>query len=166
MTQTVVVSTGAVSAIALGALVFLGVQGRPTQPTSRALRDDPIAATIQSDSVVTAAPTAVTVTPSAASATEPRLNESALLEQLRELAASDPPLSLRLARDALARSPNSPNAPEFEWHVVKALFNLHRIDEAKQEARSMLYRYPGNSFSADVEHHLLNHPPNPQDLPQ
>lgn len=166
MTQSVVVSIGVASAIALAALVFLGVQGRPPKSASRALRDAPSAETVQRDAVVTAVPTADAGIPSTARATEPRLNESALLEQLRELAASDPPQSLRLAREALARSPASPNAPEFEWNVVKALFNMRRIDEAKQEARIMLYRYPGNSFSADVDHHLLNHPPNPQDLPQ
>jgi len=87
------------------------------------------------------------------------------LAQLHELAASNPNLSLRIARDAVGRFPDSPNAPEFEWNVVKALFNLGRMDEAEAEARVMLSRYPGSYFTGDVVHHLLNHPPNPSDAP-
>jgi hypothetical protein len=28
--------------------------------------------------------------------------------------------------------------------------------------RIMVKKYPGNDFAADVDRHLLNHPPNPQ----
>ncbi len=93
------------------------------------------------------------------------LDEPSLLTELQDLAASDPPRSLKLAREAVARFPDSPNAPEFEWNVVKALFNMRRIDDAEQEARVMVARYPGNHFTGDVVHHLLNHPPNPSDVP-
>lgn len=93
-----------------------------------------------------------------------QLNESALLTTLHELAASDPPLSLKLAREAADRFPDSPNAPEFEWNVVKALFNMSRLEEAKDEARIMLWKYPDNYYTGDVVHHLLNPPPNPMDL--
>jgi hypothetical protein len=85
------------------------------------------------------------------------------LAQLHELAGSDPDLSLKIARDAVNRFPDSPNAPEFEWNVVKALFNQRRLGEAEAEARIMLSRYPDSSFTGDVVHHLLNHPPNPSD---
>lgn len=91
-----------------------------------------------------------------------RLDETALLGKLRDLAASDPPLSLRLAREGVARFPDSPNAPEFAWNVAKSLFNMGRIGEAEDEARVMVKKYPGNYFAGDVEHHLLNHPPNPK----
>jgi len=93
------------------------------------------------------------------------LDEQSLLTELHDLAASDPPLSLQLAREAVARSPDGPNAPEFEWNVVKALFNMRRLEDAEDEARSMLARYPDSDFTGDVVHHLLNHPPNPSDVP-
>jgi hypothetical protein len=89
------------------------------------------------------------------------LDEASLIATLHDLAASDPPQSLKLAREARARFPDSPHAPEFEWNVVKALANMDRYEEAAQEARGMLEKYPGNPLSVDVEHHLLHHPPNP-----
>jgi hypothetical protein len=97
---------------------------------------------------------------------QPAADETSLLEQLHDLAGSNPELSLKLAREAVARFPDSPNAPEFEWNVVKALFNMRRLDEAEAEARVMLSKYPGNYFTGDVVHHLLHHPPNPSDVPQ
>jgi hypothetical protein len=93
------------------------------------------------------------------------LDETSLMTKLHDLAASDPPLSLRVAKEALERFPDSPNAPEFNWNLVKALFNMGRVEEARGEARVMVAKYPGNYFAADVDHHLLNHPPNPTDIP-
>jgi hypothetical protein len=93
------------------------------------------------------------------------LDESSLLTELRELAASDPSLSLKLAKEAINRFPDSPNAPEFEWNVVKALFNMRQLEDAEREARTMVAKYPDNYFTGDVVHHLLNHPPNPSDVP-
>lgn len=103
--------------------------------------------------------------PPAQANAQPPLDEAAALAQLHDLAASDPPLSLKIARDAVDRFPDSPDAPEFEWNVVKALFNMGRLEDAEAEARVMLARYPGSHFTGDVVHHLLNHPPNPSDLP-
>jgi hypothetical protein len=93
------------------------------------------------------------------------LDETSLLTKLHDLAASDPPLSLTLATEAVARFPDSPNAPEFHWNVVKALFNMRHLEEAKDEARIMLWKYPDNYYTGDVVHHLLNPPPNPSDTP-
>ena len=90
------------------------------------------------------------------------LGETAFLTRLHALAASDPTESLRLARLALASFPTSPNAPEFEWNVVKALFNMGRFEEAKEEARILLQKYPETDFAGDVDRHLLHAPPNPQ----
>jgi hypothetical protein len=84
--------------------------------------------------------------------------EAALLAQLHDLAASDPASSLRLAKEALARFPNSSDAPEFEWYVVRSLTNLQRFDEARDEARSMIKKYPGTSWSSDVQRHVLSNP--------
>ncbi len=94
-----------------------------------------------------------------------RLDEASLVAKLRDLAASDPSLSLTLAKDAVARFSDSPNAPEFEWNVVKALANMERYKEAEQEALVLLRKYPNSPFADDVEHHLLNHPPNPASVP-
>jgi hypothetical protein len=96
---------------------------------------------------------------------EKPLDETSLMTRLHDLAASDPALSLRLAREARDRFPDSPNAPEFNWNLVKALFNMGRVEEAREEARVMVAKYPGNYFAGDVDHHLLNHPPNPADNP-
>ena len=93
------------------------------------------------------------------------LSEASLMAKLHDLAASDPPLSLQLAREAVARFPDSPNAPEFEWNVVKALANMQNFKEAEEEARGMVKKYPGNDFAADVDRHLLHHPPNPPPNP-
>jgi hypothetical protein len=93
------------------------------------------------------------------------LDEMSLMTKLHDLAASDPSLSLRVAKEALDRFPDSPNAPEFNWNLVKALYNMGRVEEAQEEARVMIAKYPGNYFAADVDHHLLNHPPNPTDIP-
>jgi hypothetical protein len=94
-----------------------------------------------------------------------RLDEASLMAKLHELAASDPPLSLRLAKEAVERFPKSANAPEFEWNYVKALANMERYKEAEEAARVMVKKYPGNDFAGDVEHHLINHPPNPTPSP-
>ena len=61
--------------------------------------------------------------------------------------------------------PDSPNAPEFEWNVVKALANMQDFKAAEEEARGMVKKYPGNDFAADVDRHLLHHPPNPPPNP-
>jgi hypothetical protein len=94
-----------------------------------------------------------------------RLDEASLMTKLHDLAASDPPSSLQLAKEALARFPDSPNAPEFEWNYVKALSNMEHYKEAEEAARVMVKKYPGNDFAADVDRHLINHPPNPPPSP-
>jgi hypothetical protein len=88
-------------------------------------------------------------------------DDDSILATLHELAASDPPRSLRLARAALERSPASPRAPEFAWNAVKALYNMGKVDEAIVEARRMVRKYPDSDFSADVSRHLLYPQPNP-----
>lgn len=95
---------------------------------------------------------------------EKRLDEPSLLTRLHDLAASDPPLSLKLAKEAVDRFPDNPNAPEFRWNVDKALFNMGQFEEAKDEAQIMLWKYPDNYYTGDVVHHLLNPPPNPSDV--
>jgi hypothetical protein len=87
-------------------------------------------------------------------------DDTTILAKVHDLAASDPEQSLWLAREALERFPRSSHASEFEWNVVKALFNMGRVDDAKDEARTMVRSYPNSDFTGDVERHLLNPQPN------
>jgi hypothetical protein len=84
--------------------------------------------------------------------------DDALMEKLRMLAGKDPEQILRLARAANARDPEGPHAPERAWMVVKSLTDLQRFSEAKDEAQTMVNRYPGTSWSMDVQRHLLSNP--------
>jgi hypothetical protein len=85
-------------------------------------------------------------------------DEATLMERLRSLAGSDPQQILRLAREANARDPDSPDAAERAWMVVKSLVDLQRFSEAKDEAQTMVNRYPGTSWALDVQRHLLSNP--------
>jgi hypothetical protein len=87
-----------------------------------------------------------------------RADEAALMEKLRSLAGSDPQQILRLAREANAKDPDSPGAAERAWMVVKSLVDLQRFSEAKDEAQTMVNRYPGTSWALDVQRHLLSNP--------
>jgi hypothetical protein len=78
--------------------------------------------------------------------------------RLRQLEETDPPLSLRLAREGNARFPNGPDAPERAFIVVKSLVDMARFKEAQQEARKMLKAYPNDPRTLDVERHLLSNP--------
>ena len=85
-------------------------------------------------------------------------DEATLMEKLRSLAGSDPQQVLRLAREANAKHPDSPDAAERAWMVVKSLVDLKRFPEAKDEAQTMVNRYPGTSWALDVQRHLLSNP--------
>ena len=128
----------------------------PTEAAQDPQRED-------SAPVLTAAPRVAREAPRARP--PKRLDEASLIAKLHDLAASDPDQSLKLAREALKSFPDSPHAPEFQWNVVKALANMDRYQEAEEEARGMLRNYPDSPLSVDVEHHVLNHPPNPARIP-
>ena len=86
------------------------------------------------------------------------VNEAALMVRLRQLGETDPPLTLRLAREGNDRFPNSPDAPERAFIVVKSLVDMTRFKEAQAEARKMLKAYPNDPRTLDVERHLLSNP--------
>jgi hypothetical protein len=166
MSKPAIVAAGAASVVALG--VVLGVlalrnERPPAAPAEVPPEPRPAEPRAARGELVPVAE------PSAGVPGEPDagelVDEASLLAKLHELGASDPPQSLQLAKEAVARFPDSPNAPEFHWNVVKALFNLRQLDEAKDEARIMLWKYPDNYYTGDVVRHLLNPPPNPSDLP-
>lgn len=165
--------TLALSAICVGLIVLLVVLFfRKNQPPIAVQPEQlaPVTRPVPPEIVDSKRPSVAVRRPSRQAPAQPDAHqpadEESLLAQLHELAGSNPDLSLKLAREAVKRFPDSPNAPEFEWNVVKALFNLRRLDEAEDEARVMLSKYPGNYFTGDVVHHLLHHPPNPSDVPQ
>jgi hypothetical protein len=85
-------------------------------------------------------------------------NEAALMVRLHQLGETDPPLSLRLAREGNARLPRTPDAAERAFIVVKSLVDMARFKEAQDEARKMLKDYPGDPHTLDVERHLLSNP--------
>jgi hypothetical protein len=173
MSKPAIVVLGALGVIALAVLlgVFALREKRPSPMPPAA--QDPVAAAIPSEPAAPATkpplPAPLVAGPRLRKPAEPdagkRLDETSLMAKLHDLAASDPPLSLQLAREAVARFPDSPNAPEFEWNVVKALANMEHYKEAEDEARIMVKKYPGNDFAADVDRHLLHHPPNPTPTP-
>jgi hypothetical protein len=42
--------------------------------------------------------------------------------------------------------------------IARALVDLGRFEEARDQARLMKKMYPSSSFTADAERHLLTHP--------
>jgi hypothetical protein len=86
------------------------------------------------------------------------VNEVALMVRLHQLGETNPPLSLRLAREGNARFPHTPDAPERAFIVVKSLVDMARFKEAQGEARKMLKDYPNDPHTLDVERHLLSNP--------
>ena len=87
------------------------------------------------------------------------VSEAALMVRLHQLGETDPPLSLRLAREGNARFPNTPAAPERAFVVVKSLVDMTRFKEAQEEARLMVKNYPNDPHTFDVERHLLSYEP-------
>jgi hypothetical protein len=175
MPKPAVVAIGAAGAIALavilGAFALTDRRPKPTQldepaPFAEPASSESTAAPVEPlPPLLTALAASATLQKPAEKTTTKQIDETSMLDKLHELAASDPLLSLQLAREAVSRFPDSPNAPEFEWNVVKSLANMERFDEARDEARIMIEKYPGNSFAEDVDRHLLNHPPNPTNTP-
>ena len=80
------------------------------------------------------------------------------MRRLRELGQSDPALALEIAREGNERFSGSADAPERYHTLIKALENLGRFDEAREEARRMVDTYPGTPWTEDVERHVLRHP--------
>ena len=80
------------------------------------------------------------------------------MTRLRDLGATDPALTLELARQGERQFANSADAAERSWMIVKALMELGRADEARAEARVMVEKYRGTSWAEDVYRHMLVSP--------
>ena len=159
---------GTVGVLAMGALVARGgrrsVDGTrdgnaesPAGSDSLAPSTAPREATTSDrpGATATAGPDAATLTPRDVAAL---VGEAALMVRLHQLGETDPPLSLRLAREGNARFPRGPDAPERAFIVAKSLVDMGRFKEAQQEARLMLKSYPNDPHTLDVERHLLANP--------
>lgn len=103
-------------------------------------------------------PTPPTPAVPAPSAAPTALDEGSLMSKLRELRSSDPELTLELAREGNQRFPNSPDAAERSWFIVKSLSDLGRHDEARVEGRKLLERYRDTRWAEDVYRHLFVNP--------
>jgi outer membrane protein assembly factor BamD (BamD/ComL family) len=82
-------------------------------------------------------------------------DETSLMAKLRDLGSTDLELSLKLAREGNERYPSSPEAVERTWFVCKSLTGLGRSEEARAEALKMVEKYPGTSFTNDVQRHVI-----------
>jgi hypothetical protein len=82
-------------------------------------------------------------------------DEASLMAKLRELGSSNLELSLKLAQEGNERYPDSPDAVERTWFVCKSLTGLGRSEAARAEALKMVEKYPGTSFTNDVQRHVL-----------
>ncbi len=122
------------------AVAMAPAAARAASPSTRAARREPS---------VHQAPVSDTVDPG---------DEAALTARLRALWPSEPEPALALARAANERQPDGTDAPERAWIAIRSLEALGRFHEARDEARRMVTAYPGSSWSADVERHVLVHP--------
>ncbi len=98
--------------------------------------------------------------PAAAPAPTPAAGRDDLvaMETLRELLNSEPRRAIELARQANKRAPDSPDAAERAWIVVKALASLKRFHEARDEAAAMAGKYPDSAWALDAKRHMLVQP--------
>ena len=163
---------GSLGVLALGALVARGgprsVDGtRDRSPESPGGSDSPAPSTVPRETTTPDGPETTAIAgPDAAAHPAPLsprdvaalVNEASLMVRLHQLAETDPPLSLELARRGNARFPHAPDAPERAFIVVKSLVDMGRFKEAQQEARRMLKDYPNDPHTFDVQRHLLSNP--------
>jgi len=127
--------------VAEDATLAPAVQVTPKRPTS--LRRKVQSVALEQRSVVTK------------SALEQELT---LLQDLRRLALSDPEQSVALTQDFDERFPEGPRSPERAWYQARSLVDLGRFDEARRIALQTVGRSPHDSWSRDLERHLLSHP--------
>jgi len=158
-------AAAAIAAVGLvGAAVVLwrarGVGPAPVPPEASALvgqRPEP-----GSQQPPPAAPPPVGSPPPAPVAARPNdrpaLSEPALMAALREIGGSAPERSLELAREGQRRFPDSSDAAERAFIIVRALVDLRRFHEARDEAREMVRKYPDDPRALDAQRHLLVYP--------
>jgi hypothetical protein len=88
--------------------------------------------------------------PAGSEATKP-LSESVLMARLRQVAGSDYPLAVDLARAGNRRFPDSPDAPERASILIHALAAQGMAKEARGEAEYAVNHYPDSQWVRDIE---------------
>ncbi|MCK9523884.1 MAG: hypothetical protein M0R76_12710 [Proteobacteria bacterium] len=91
-------------------------------------------------------------------APKPPLTSSEELAFLKENLFTHPDQTLEMARAAHRRNPNAPEAPHFNWYIIRSLVELRHFGDAQDETRAMLERYPDHPLAQDARRHLLSHP--------
>ncbi len=81
-----------------------------------------------------------------------------MTSRLAALRKTDPELALEMTRVVLERDPESQEVPQRTWIAIRALVDLGRRAEAKDEARALVRKYPKDRWAQDAERHLLVHP--------
>lgn len=134
----------------------------PPQPTSAQPVALPVALPPIARSVDASAQPNAAAAASSAAAPAPRttvFTEVEIMAKIDELASSDPAQTLKLARDGNRRFRHSADAPQRASHIVRALLNLDRREEAREEALKMEKEYPGSPWTDDVHRHMFVNPP-------
>jgi hypothetical protein len=103
-------------------------------------------------------PRALPATQQVVAASARAFDERGLMSELRALRLSAPEQALQRAAQANIEHPDSADAAERAWIAVRSLDDLRRFHEAQDVAREMQRRYPGTSWTEDVERHVLLHP--------
>jgi hypothetical protein len=131
----------------------------PGPPSSPATRPAPSRAATDAGSVAPVTPPTEPLNPGGRTAPLSAAEYAAeQMQILRQLVDTDPQRAVDMARQANRRFPRSPDVPERSWIVVKGLANLKRFQEARDEARALVAKYPGNRFARDAERDLLVDP--------
>jgi hypothetical protein len=65
---------------------------------------------------------------------------------------------IALARAKNQQLPDSPEAAERAWMIVKSLDGLARHHEARAAALDIVSRYPDTPWARDVQRHVLVYP--------
>jgi hypothetical protein len=86
------------------------------------------------------------------------LGDAESMVRLRVLVKSAPTAAVSLARESMARFPNSPDAAERHKLLIDALLNLDNYREARGEAERMVNLYAGTPWAVDVERRTGAHP--------
>jgi hypothetical protein len=152
--------------VAAGIFALRGEEPTPPQVaelTSEALAPPKLAAPVASivPAQVDAKPAAreIPLPPAKKAARAAEHTEDEIMAQLRELGATNPALTLKLAREGNQRFKHSPDAPERASDIVRALLNLERREEARAEALKMEEEYPDSDWTRDVHRHMFVNPP-------
>jgi hypothetical protein len=82
---------------------------------------------------------------------EAGLDESVLMARLRNVAGSNFPLAVELARTGNRRFPDSPNAPERASILIHALAAEGLARDARGEAEYAVNHYPDSAWVQEIE---------------